>query len=216
MNCTPDKPTFLAKSKHGNLIPVWRELLADQDTPVGAYQKLREAFRAKNPLAHTFLLESVEGGERIARYSFVGGSPQYVVRASGRRVEIECDGKTEVRENVDPLTEVKQRMAGFKPVPDPSLPRFYGGMVGYIGYDAIAQFEPPFERFFGTAQGVDLPALCRAYRVPHALVRDWTHLDSLVRTLPKRGLRVLEVRTDRKRDAAFRKELFAAAAAQLK
>ena len=89
MNCTPDKQTFLEKSKHGNLIPVWRELLSDQDTPVSAYERLREAMRKKNPKAHTFLLESVEGGERIARYSFVGGAPQCVFRATGRRVEIE-------------------------------------------------------------------------------------------------------------------------------
>ena len=142
MSYTPDKQTFLEKSKLGNLIPVWRELLSDQDTPVSAYERLREAMRIKNPKAHTFLLESVEGGERIARYSFVGGSPQSVFRATGRRVEIECGGKSEVLENVDPLDEVKKRMAGFKPVPDPALPRFYGGMVGYIGYDAIAQFEP--------------------------------------------------------------------------
>ena len=177
MSYFPDKQTFLEKSKHGNLIPVWRELLSDQDTPVAAYERLRDAMRKKNPKAHTFLLESVEGGERIARYSFVGGSPQSVFRATGRRVEIEtvvrsddaissfgvhasaCSGQpegwtpnsaggnapgcyVEVLENVDPLDDVKKRMAGFKPVPDPALPRFYGGMVGYIGYDAIAQFEP--------------------------------------------------------------------------
>jgi anthranilate synthase component 1 len=72
MNCTPDKSTFLTKAKRGTLVPVWRELLADQETPVSAYERLRRHFAG----APTFLLESVEGGEHIARYSFLGGAPR--------------------------------------------------------------------------------------------------------------------------------------------
>ena len=76
----------------------------------------------------------------------------------------------------------------------------------------VAKFDPPFEEFFATPQEVDFGRLCSAYGAEHVLVRDWAHLTGLVSALPATGVRVLEVRTDRKRDAAFRRELFAAAA----
>ena len=76
----------------------------------------------------------------------------------------------------------------------------------------VAKFDPPFEEFFATPQEVDFAKLCTAYGAEHVLVRDWTHFAGLVSKLPATGLRVLEVRTDRKRDAALRRELFAAAA----
>ena len=139
MNCTPDKSTFLTKAKRGTLVPVWRELLADQETPVSAYERLRRHF-AGSP---TFLLESVEGGEHIARYSFLGGAPRCLFRSYGRRVELEfADGRREVKEDVDALDVLRDLMAKYQPVPDPALPRFFGGAVGFIGYDAITQFEP--------------------------------------------------------------------------
>ncbi|MBN1269323.1 MAG: anthranilate synthase component I [Kiritimatiellae bacterium] len=153
---TPDKKTFLEKAKHGNLVPVWRELLADQDTPVSAYERMRTALRGAGPMPHTFLLESVEGGEHIARFSFIGGMPRAVLEARGRRVEITtADGRREVREDVDPLAALKDCLAKYKPVPDPALPRFFGGAVGYIGYDVIPQFEPrvPLSR----GEGLDWP-----------------------------------------------------------
>ena len=139
MSCTPNKATFLAKATHGTLVPVWRELLADQETPVSAYERVRRHF-AGSP---TFLLESVEGGEHIARYSFLGGAPHCVFRSFGRRVELDyADGRREVQEDVDALDVLRDLMAKFHPVPDPALPRFFGGAVGYIGYDAVTQFEP--------------------------------------------------------------------------
>lgn len=139
MNCTPDKSTFLAKAQRGTLVPVWRELLADQETPVSAYERLRRHFAG----APTFLLESVEGGEHIARYSFLGGAPRCLFRSYGRRVELEfSDGRREVKEDVDALDVLRGLMAQYRPVPDPALPRFFGGAVGFIGYDAITQFEP--------------------------------------------------------------------------
>ncbi|MCB1101768.1 MAG: anthranilate synthase component I, partial [Kiritimatiellae bacterium] len=143
MTYVPDKTTFLERAKRGNLVPVWRELLVDQETPVSAYCRLRAKFREKNPAAHTFLLESVEGGEKIARYSFLGGNPFLVFRATGRTVEIEtADGHREFREDVDPMDELRSYMARYQPVEDPDLPLFYGGAVGYLGYPAITQFEP--------------------------------------------------------------------------
>ncbi len=150
----PDKETFLKRAEQGNLVPVYREILADQETPVSAYEKLRAGFRRTRPKAHTFLLESVEGGENIARYSFLGGDPLVVFRSRGDTVEIErAGGDVETREHVDALTELKALMAGYRPVPDPELPRFNGGAVGYIGYDCIHQFEPRV----GLAPERDLP-----------------------------------------------------------
>ncbi len=86
-----------------------------------------------------------------------------------------------------------------------------GGIFGHL---PVAQFEPPFERFFATPQSIDFAKLCATYGVGHTLVRDWRHFEKLLGQLPARGVRVLEVRTERKRDAAFRKALFAGAARQ--
>lgn len=84
-----------------------------------------------------------------------------------------------------------------------------GGIFEHL---PVSQFEPPFERFFGTPQSIDFAKLCATYGVGHTRVRDWRHFEKLLGKLPTRGVRVLEVRTERKCDAAFRKALFAAAA----
>ncbi len=86
-----------------------------------------------------------------------------------------------------------------------------GGIFEHL---PVAQFEPPFEEFFATPQDVDFSKLCGAHSVEHVVVRDWTHFEELVSALPEKGIRVLEVRTDRKRDAAARKRLFASVAAK--
>lgn len=139
---TPSKTDFVAKAQQGNLIPVWREFVADQETPVLAYERLRAALAEQGTVAGAFLLESVEGGEHIARYSFLGGAPRALIMARGRQVEIQhADGKTEQLDDVEPLSAVKAFMDRFEPVPDPALPRFFGGAVGYLGYDGVAQFE---------------------------------------------------------------------------
>ncbi len=138
----PDKNHFLERARKGNLVPVWREIILDQDTPVSAYERLRKALRRIHHNPRTFLLESVEGGEHIGRYSFIGGVPRAVFKSFGRHVEIENDhGAVEMLDDVEPLSVLKSYMERFKPVPDPALPRFFGGAVGYIGYDAVAQFE---------------------------------------------------------------------------
>ncbi|MGA1529865.1 MAG: anthranilate synthase component I [Kiritimatiellia bacterium] len=139
----PSESEFLKRAEQGNLVPVWRELLADQETPVSAYERLREYFRRDNPQASTFLLESVEGGEKIARYSFLGGNPQIVFQSDGRDVTIRhMDGRVEEKSDVDPTAELRAMLAPYKPVHDPALPRFFGGLVGFMGYDVIPQFEP--------------------------------------------------------------------------
>jgi anthranilate synthase component 1 len=144
MAVVPDRQTFLEQAKKGNLVPVWKEILADQETPVSAYERVRTYLRKRENASHTYLLESVEGGEKIGRYSFIGGTPRTILRAYGRRVEISTNGgETVVIEDIDPLEALKQHMQQFSPVvDDPSLPRFIGGAVGFLGYDVVSQFEP--------------------------------------------------------------------------
>jgi len=140
----PDEAAFREKTRQGNLIPVWRELLLDQDTPVSAYTRLRQALRHQpnGAKAMTFLLESVTGGEQVARYSFLGGPPRALIQSQGRRVEITAaGGERIVREDAAPLEVVRDYLRQFRAVPDPALPRFSGGAVGYVGYDAVAQFD---------------------------------------------------------------------------
>jgi len=144
MAVVPDRKTFLEQAKQGNLVPVWEELLADQETPVSAYERVRTYLRQREHASHTYLLESVEGGENIGRYSFIGGTPRAIIRAYGRRVEINYAGADPwILDNVDPLDALKTYMRQFKPVmTDPTLPRFVGGAVGFLGYDMVSQFEP--------------------------------------------------------------------------
>lgn len=144
MAVVPDRKTFLEQAKQGNLVPVWEELLADQETPVSAYERVRTYLRQREHASHTYLLESVEGGEKIGRYSFIGGTPRTIIRAYGRRVEITTNGgEPLVIEDIDPLDALKNHMAQFTPVvDDPTLPRFVGGAVGFLGYDMVSQFEP--------------------------------------------------------------------------
>jgi anthranilate synthase component 1 len=134
----------LEKAKQGNLVPVWKEVLADQETPVSAYERVRTFLRRREHASHTYLLESVEGGENIGRYSFIGGTPRTIIRAYGRRVEVASNGsEPEVFEDMDPLDALKNHMQQFAPVvDDPELPRFIGGAVGFLGYDVVSQFEP--------------------------------------------------------------------------
>jgi len=126
-------------SSRGNLIPLCREILADLQTPVSAYLRLA-AGRER-----TFLFESVEGGESLARYSFLGRDPYCVVRARGRRIEIEEGGERRVEEG-DPLRRLQGIIDGARPVAVPGLPRFTGGAVGYFGYDLIRLRERLPER----------------------------------------------------------------------
>lgn len=130
----PDLEGFKALSSKGNLIPVYREILADTDTPVSAALKL-----GGTP---SFLLESVEGGEKWARYSFLGSRPSKVIKSRGRRVEIkDAKRKKQILEVDDPLDIIKKEIQAYRPVDVRGLPRFYGGLVGYIGYDMVRFFE---------------------------------------------------------------------------
>lgn len=143
----PDSGEFKSLCLKGNLIPVYREILADIDTPVSAFLKL-----GGTP---SFLLESVVGGEKWARYSFLGSRPSKVIRGWGRKIEIREDGRDPlVFEADDPLEALKKEVSKYRPVELRGLPRFFGGLVGYIGYDMVRFFErvPDEGR-----QGLELP-----------------------------------------------------------
>src|SRR5208283_4071164 len=136
----PSLEEFKQKAKQGKLVPVYREILADMETPVSAFQKIDDGH-------HSFLLESMEGGEKWARYSFLGSRPSVVVRTSGRKAEIVRNGKTvKVAFERDPLEVVKKVLFEYRPVPDSTLPRFFGGAVGFMGYDVVHFFEELPER----------------------------------------------------------------------
>jgi anthranilate synthase component I len=130
----PSFDAFKAKASQGNLIPVYREIMADLETPVAAFLKLDKG-------DFSFLLESVEGGEKWGRYCFLGAEPSIVFQSKGRRVEIMRDGQADVQEGMDPLDALKQLMGEFHPVEVEGLPRFFGGAVGYLSYDMVRFFE---------------------------------------------------------------------------
>ena len=142
MSITPNREDFFKKAKQGNLIPVWKEILADQETPVSAYERVRKYLREKDQASHTWMLESVEGGEHIGRYSFIGGSPRAILRARGVFTEITEAGHVREVNHADPLDVLEEYMARYQPVKDPALPRFTGGAVGFLGYDMASVFEP--------------------------------------------------------------------------
>ncbi len=110
-----------ARRHEGNLVPVYREIVADLETPVSAFLKISRGGRA-------FLLESVEGGQWLARYSFIGTDPYQVVSSSGRA-------------GADPFAPIAQEMAKHRIIPVEGLPRFAGGAVGYLSYETAGRFE---------------------------------------------------------------------------
>ncbi len=132
---TPDLTHFTELSKEYNLIPVWREITVDMDTPVSLFTKL-------NHNGDAFLLESIEGGERWGRYSFIGMRPFMKFGSSGNTVF--CKDRNGQRESVDtddPLEYFRNIMRGFRPWEPAELPRFFGGAVGYLGYDMVRFME---------------------------------------------------------------------------
>ena len=133
------KPTFKEfkeKSKQGNLIPVYKEVLADLDTPVSAYMKMCGG-------EYSFLLESVEGGEKWARYCFLGFDPSIIISIKGNEVVVERNGqpKSILITKGNPLVGLKDILARYQPVEVEGLPRFSGGAVGFVSYDMVRSFE---------------------------------------------------------------------------
>jgi len=131
---SPSYEQFLEHLEHGNLVPVWEEVLVDYDTPVSVFRKIESP-------DYSFLLESVEGGDKWARYSFIGTEPSVVFRSKGRSIEIvHADGETEALTG-DPILTLRDLLSRYRPVSCEELPRFHGGAVGYFGYDMVRFIE---------------------------------------------------------------------------
>lgn len=131
---SPSYEQFLENLKHGNLVPVWEEVLADYDTPVSVFRKIDSP-------GYSFLFESVEGGDKWARYSFLGTEPSVVFRSKGQSIEImHSDGETKTFTG-DPILALRDLLSPYRPVSSEELPRFHGGAVGYFGYDMIRFIE---------------------------------------------------------------------------
>jgi anthranilate synthase component 1 len=141
---SPTPEEFLKLATQGNLIPVARRILADLETPLSTYRKIRGQ-------GESFLFESVEGGEHVGRYSFVGCNPRAVIRQDGSHVQMFENGRvTESfvvgRDVKDGLEVVERVMKKFQVVATPGLPRFTGGAIGFIGYEFIHDVEPSVPR----------------------------------------------------------------------
>src|SRR5947199_7897350 len=127
--------TFKELARRGTFVPVCKEIVADLLTPVSAFLKIAEH------ADYAFLLESVEGGEHVGRYSFLGKDPFLILRAREGKTTIERGGET--KETDKPFIDTLRRlMADFRSPFVPDLPRFTGGAVGYLGYGAASWFEP--------------------------------------------------------------------------
>ena len=142
---SPSLDEFLKLAAQGNLIPVTRRILADLETPLSAYRKI-------SGQGESFLFESVEGGEHIGRYSFVGCNPRAVIKQTGNRVEVIENGKVVESFIIggagirDGLEVVERVMKKYRAVAVPGLPRFTGGAIGFIGYEFIHDVEPVVPR----------------------------------------------------------------------
>lgn len=131
----PSKDEFLKLTKKGNLIPIYTELVADMLTPASAYLRIKDE-------TCSYLLESVEGEEKVARYSFIANDPALIIKSRGGIVEKIKNGEKEViTVETDPLAEIKKVLACYKFVKVSGLPRFCGGLVGYLSYDMVRFFE---------------------------------------------------------------------------
>jgi anthranilate synthase component 1 len=131
----PSSEEFARLSEGATVVPVYREVIADRLTPVLAHATLGND-------AGSYLLESVVGGEKWARYSFVGFAPEVIVRGVADRFERIVDGHVDQELGVDPWQRLRETLAEWKPPEVDWLPRFWGGAVGYASYDAVRTFEP--------------------------------------------------------------------------
>ena len=122
-------------AQQGNLIPVYQEFLADTETPVSAYLKLRDG-------SYSYLLESADGGKRWGRYSFIGCKPNIRAVVRDGNMEIWQEDKLEILKDVrNPLQRLRDLVATFRPVTVKGLPPFQGGLVGYLNYDLVRKWE---------------------------------------------------------------------------
>jgi anthranilate synthase component 1 len=153
MRYRPTFDEFVELARGAGLVPVYRQLIGDTLTPVSAFCKVQEG-------EWSFLFESVIGGERLGRYSFLGSGPFLRFQAFGNRVRVHGPAGAGEQEHPDPLRLLEEKLAAYRAPHVPGLPRFSGGAVGYAGYDAVRYVErlpqpPPDDR--------GLPDLCFAF-----------------------------------------------------
>lgn len=134
----PAREQFIDLASRHSVVPVWRDVMSDLLTPVAAFLQLA-------PDPNAFLLESVEGGERWARYSFIGGDAFAVIKAKDGVVSVAGDPPVPPEASEPPLAYVRRLLAAFDAPKLPGLPPLHGGAVGYVGYDAVRELEdlPP-------------------------------------------------------------------------
>jgi len=130
----------MSMAEQGNLIPVYQEYLADTETPVSAYLKIRDP-------SFSYLLESADGGNRWGRYSFIGYKPYLIAISRDREMEIweEGPGKTILKDVDNPLCVLRNLSTKFNPVKIKGLSPFQGGLVGYFNYDLVRKWEQRIE-----------------------------------------------------------------------
>ena len=133
---TPSMDEFCELARRGNVVPIFTEFIADNETPVSAFKKLDCG-------GYSFLFESTEKNDESGRFSFVGADPRIVIKINGDELQItELGQERRVERTGDPLDEIRNLMARYQFVSSPELPRFSGGAVGFLGYEAIHVFEP--------------------------------------------------------------------------
>ena len=135
---TPTLDEFVELARRGNVIPIFAEFIADNETPVSAFKKLDSP-----EASYSFLFESTEKNDVSGRFSFLGTDPRVVIKTYGHELQIvESGNERRVQITGDPLDEIGQLMARYQFVSRPELPRFSGGAVGFLGYEAVHFFEP--------------------------------------------------------------------------
>ncbi|MFO8026202.1 MAG: anthranilate synthase component I [Opitutales bacterium] len=141
MHIRPTRSEFEALAAKGNTVPVYLDLTADCETPLGAYSKIRSEGPA-------FLFESIVGGERISRYSFLGANPRKVFRVFEDEVTVthKGGGTESYPTPEDPLKIIEAEMAQYQPVETPGMPPFNGGAVGYVGHEYVHSIEPTIQK----------------------------------------------------------------------
>ena len=220
----PTFKEFASLATQGNLIPVYQELLMDLETPLSFFKRLERD-------RYAFLLESVEGSEHWARFSFLGSRPRLVFKSRGHEVEIIEDGKKRRFDSDFPLDSLKDLLKDYQPVTVPGVPPFFGGALGYVAYDAVEQFheitnnkEDPFdapEIFFlfvqtlvafdnlkHTIKVIDNVHLTRSQSLRSAYKQAVGRIDKMISSLQKkpRGIEPREL-TESKGARKFRSNL---------
>src|SRR5882672_8890509 len=167
---------FELEARLGNVVPVVRTVLADMHTPVGAFMRIA------GDASHAFLLESIEGGERVARYSFLGANPWMIARGQGRQTIVERDGVCESH-NQNAVEFLREYFAGKKLARRSGLAPLAGGAVGYLAYDGASWFEPVLEAD-GATPGEPNDAVWMFFRTIVAIdrVRQQMEITSVVAT----------------------------------